>query len=490
MSGNTLNIESTEADTAQNVLISAFSALTVQQCQRARVARDSRFDGHFYVAVKTTGIFCRPICPATLPQEANVEYFANQAQALQAGYRPCLRCRPDSAPGSCAWKGVETTFQRALKLIGDGALQHHNLPQLAARLGISDRYLRQLFQHYLGMSPKQYAQYQQLMFAKQLLHNSNMSIGEIAIASGFNSVRRFNDAFQKKLKLAPRNIRKSEAGSNVSPNKALRLAYRPPFNWNHLLDFYRKRAVSSIEAVGDDYYSRRFTLNKAKGWFSARLADKNTLAIEFEIDDISQLKHMVAQIRRLFDLDADIAVIEQHLKQTTIAPLMSEGLRIPGVWNHWEAGVRAIFGQQISIGAAITSLNHCVDTLNEAKLKAECYFPSPSELAAADLSFLKMPQSRKDTLTRFAEFMVDHFDAPPEDWLAIKGIGPWTVSYAKLRGLSQPDCFLSTDLVIKKAVAGLAEADQQHATQTQAGLIDALSPWGSYATFNCWSSQS
>ena len=505
MPANTVKIEVAKQGNAEGVPISDFSALTLQQCQRARVSRDSRFDGHFFVAVKTTGIFCRPICPANLPHESNVEYFANQAQALQAGYRPCLRCRPDSAPGSWAWKGVETTFQRAMTLIGEGELQRHNLVELSARLGISDRYLRQLFQHYLGMSPKQYVQYQQLMFAKQLLHTSNMSIGEIAIASGFNSVRRFNDAFQKKLQLAPRDTRKRGEAGTGRATKQLRLAYRPPFNWDHLLDFYRKRAVRGIEVVGEDYYTRRFTLAQAKGWFCARLADKNTLAIEFEIDDISQLKHLVAKLRRLFDLDADIAVIEQHLHQTAIAPLMGEGLRIPGVWNQWEAGVRAIFGQQISITAAITLLNHLVENLNQANHEhsngseagksaeagisatlptPERYFPTPSEVAAADLTFLKMPQSRKDALKRFAEFMIDHFDAPPEEWLILKGIGPWTVSYAKLRGLSQPDCFLSTDLVIKKAIAGLPEPS------TQSELVDALSPWGSYATFNCWNSQS
>ena len=487
--------------------------MTVQQFKKARLARDARFDGQFFVAVKTTGIFCRPVCPAPPANEANVEYFAKQAQALQSGYRPCLRCRPDSAPGSWAWKGVETTFQRAVNLIDQGGLQSSNLPGLASRLGISDRYLRQLFQQYLGMSPKQYAQYQQLMFAKQLLHTSNMSIGDIAIASGFNSIRRFNDAFQKKLKLTPRDTRKAsrvnDNATNTDVEKQLRLSYRPPFNWDHLLAFYRKRAIYGIEEVGENYYSRTFVSANSKGWFRAQLGAKNTLEITFDIDDMTQLKHMVSQIRRLFDLDADIAVIEQHLKQTAIAPIMGSGLRIPGVWSTWEAGVRAIFGQQVSIVAAITVLNSFVQSLHEGIQRR--YFPTPSEVASADLSVLRMPQARKDTLKRFAEYMVDHFDAPPEEWLALKGIGPWTVSYAKLRGLSQPDCFLSTDLVIKKAIAALSEIGEAEAGETeassklnntsgaraiqpaqleQASLIKALSPWGSYATFNCWNSQS
>jgi len=472
------------------MLISDFSELSRQQCQSARLSRDSRFDGHFYTAVKTTGIFCRPICPANPPHEKNVEYFGNQAQALQAGYRPCLRCRPDSAPSSSAWKSVETTFQRALNLINSDNLENNSLTSLADRLGISDRYLRQLFQQYIGMSPKQYMQYQQLMFAKQLLHSSNMSITEIAFSSGFNSIRRFNDAFKKKLKLTPRAARKEsrtdDIGSNITIKKQLKLSYRPPFNWQYLLDFYRKRAIKGIEDVGDDYYYRTFATEHYKGWFRARLSTKNTLSIEFDIDDITQLKSLVSQIRRLFDLDADIAVIEQHLKQTAIAPLMSEGLRIPGAWSHWEAGIRAIFGQQISIVAAITMLNGFVEALNNNSGQTP-YFPTPEDVANSDLSFLKMPQKRKDTLKRFALYMVDHFDAEPDEWIELKGIGPWTINYAKLRGQSEPDCFLSTDLVIKKAIAAL-----DRTTQVQdINLLTAdLSPWGSYATFNCWNSQS
>ncbi len=334
---------SVEAAPSFNADVFTLSGLTLEQCQSARQSRDSRFDGRFFVAVKTTGIFCRPICPANLPKEVNVEYFINQAQALRSGYRPCLRCRPDSAPGSWAWKGVETTFQRAVKMIDQGELQSACMPALAERLGISDRYLRQLFQRYLGMSPKQYAQYQQLMFAKQLLHTSNMSIAEIAIASGFNSIRRFNDAFQKKLKLTPSDIRKAtdtpEHSTNTAMTKRLRLSYREPFNWEHLLAFYAKRAVQSIEDVGDNYYARTCVVGMTKGWFSAKRVDKNMLEITFDIDDMAQLKNMVSQIRRIFDLDANITVIEQHLKQTVIAPMVDSGIRIPGVWDTWEAGV-------------------------------------------------------------------------------------------------------------------------------------------------------
>jgi len=195
---------------------------------------------------------------------------------------------------------------------------------------------------------------------------------------------------------------------------------------------------------------------------------------------------MVSKIRRLFDLDADIAIIEEHLSHTLIAQLMSDGLRIPGVWNPWEAGIRAIFGQQISIVAAITMLNSFVETLNQNTAQIR-YFPTPTDIANADLDLLKMPQKRKDTLKRFALYMVDNFDASPSNWISLKGIGPWTINYAKLRGLSEPDCFLSTDLVVKKAIAGL---DQMTGIQDLDSITAELSPWGSYATFNCWNSQS
>lgn len=351
-------------------------ALTPQECQRARLSRDPRFDGRFYVAVKTTGIFCRPICPANLPKEENVEYFLNQAQALQAGYRPCLRCRPDSAPSSWAWKGVETTFLRAMKLIDNGELQGQRLSELAERLGISDRYLRQLFQSHLGMSPKQYAQYHQLMFAKQLLHTSHMSITDIGFACGFNSTRRFNDAFQKVLKLTPSQVRRQSAP--VTAQNRLSLAYRGPFDWAHMLAFYRLRAVDGIEQVEEDSYQRHVRINGCDGWFKATLASDSQLEIEFELAELTELRHLVSQLRRVFDLDADIVSIEAQLEQAAPGLVTHSGIRIPGVWNAWEAGVRAILGQQVSIKAAIGQLNLLVATLNYNCAKP-WYFPPRSK---------------------------------------------------------------------------------------------------------------
>ncbi|ENM5797603.1 DNA-3-methyladenine glycosylase 2 family protein [Vibrio mimicus] len=444
---------------------------TTEEYQRARMSRDPRFDGRFFVAVKTTGIFCRPICPANLPKEENVEYFTTQAQAVSAGYRPCLRCRPESAPNSWAWKGAETTFLRALKLIEQGELQG-NLDDLAARLGISDRYLRQLFQRHLGLSPKQYAQIQQLMFAKQLLHSSQISITEVAYASGFQSTRRFNDAFQKLFRLTPTQVRRDR--TDLPSRNQLTLAFRGPFDWAHMLDFYRLRAIEGMEMVDEQSYQRHFVLGEGKGWFKASMGESH-LQIEFEMERLSDLRHLVARLRRMFDLDADLITIEAQLAQVAPGLVIRSGIRIPGVWNAWEAGVRAVLGQQVSVKAAIGQLNLLASQLTDSE-GSERYFPTPEQVNTNDLSFLRMPQRRKETLKRLAEYVLLHPMDPPSEWLQLSGIGPWTVDYAQLRGESQSDRFLTGDLVVKKALA-----------QFPLLTAESVAPWGSYATFHCWS---
>jgi AraC family transcriptional regulator of adaptative response / DNA-3-methyladenine glycosylase II len=489
------------------------STLTNEQCSLARYARDARFDGMFFTAVKTTGIFCRPICPASPPKEENVEYFSHQAQALRAGYRPCLRCRPDSAPFSPAWKGVETTFLRALQLIDNGALNSGSIVDLATRLGISDRYLRTLFDNYIGVSPKQYSLYSQLMFAKQLLHNSSMSITDVGFASGFNSTRRFNDAFLKELQLSPSQIRRSKPSSNLCNH--IQLAFHGPLDWKHLLSFYRRRMIEGLEDVGEDYYQRTVNVNGSKGWFKATLSKEHCLDIEFELDDISQLRSLIANIRRMFDLDVDIAKVEEFFTTIDKNLVGKSGIRIPGVWNTWEAGVRAILGQQVSVTAAIGQLNLLVRELSDPQGSSElrkpvdsqelvdsqgllgsqefvdsqelpvsqeplstrekAYFPTPKQIADADVSFLRMPGSRKETLKRFAEYMVGNEAEHPSKWIDLKGIGPWTIQYALLRGLSEPNHLLVGDLVVKKFI--------EHRPAIN---VESVSPWGSYATFHCW----
>ena len=446
-------------------------------CQKARLSRDPRFDGKFFTAVKTTGIYCRTICPVYPPKEENVTYFASAIECATAGYRPCLRCRPDSAPNSPAWKGVNATLDRALRLIDEGSLQQGSLPQLASRLGISDRYLRQLFNKHLGMSPKAYALYQQCLFAKQLLHQTTLPITEVALASGFESVRRFNDCFKSQLKLTPTALRKS-SGSQLNTLK-LKLYYRPPFDWAFMQNTLATRAIPDLEWCDQECYGRTFNWLGCIGNFTAvHVADKNMFEVEVELDNLKYLKPIINNIRRVLDLDVDLQAVEKDLQNclTSDFPFRT-GIRLPGIWSMFEAGIRAILGQQISIGAARNLVSALVTALGEQDGNKRL-FPSPKAIANSEIEFLKIPGSRKQTLRNLAQHYVTHEN--PNDaqhWLELKGIGPWTVDYAQMRGLSQPDIFLGGDLGIKKALGKAGENfDSQQA-----------SPWRSYLTFQLWS---
>ena len=446
-------------------------------CQKARLSRDPRFDGKFFTAVKTTGIYCRPICPATSPKEENITYFSTAIEAAHAGYRPCLRCRPDSAPGSAAWNGVSTTLEKAIRLINEGALQENSVNAFANQLGISDRYLRRLFKTHLGVSPKTYALYQQCLFAKQLLHQTNLPIIQIALASGFNSVRRFNDCFQSQLNLTPSEVRKTTA----SPSKALKLQlyYRPPYDWSHMCTFLMARAIPDLEWCDEQSYGRTFEWLGSVGHFTAlHIEHKNRFDVAIEINDVTHLKTIINNIRRILDLDVDIQAVEQDLQQCfSHKRLIRTGLRLPGLWNMFEAGIRAILGQQISVVAArnlVTTLVTELGPLHEEKR----LFPTPQAIAESDLNFLKIPSSRKQTLRSLAQHYINHASPnDPKQWLSLKGVGPWTVDYAQLRGLSNPDIYLGGDLGVKKA----SEKLKHEFNPEQA------SPWRSYLTFQLWS---
>ncbi len=451
--------------------------LNPEVCQKARLSRDPRFDGKFFIAVKTTGIYCRPICPATTPKEENILYFSTAIEAAVAGYRPCLRCRPDSAPGSPAWKGVNTTLDRAIRLIGEGALQDKSLPMLAEQLGISDRYLRQLFKKYLGISPKAYALYQQCLFAKQLLHQTKLPITQVALSSHFKSVRRFNDCFQSQLGLTPSQIRNS--GGVESGSLKLLLTYRPPYDWNSLRDFFMARSIVGLEWCDEQSYGRTFEWRGCSGCFTAQhVADKNSFEVTIELDDVTHLKAIINNIRRILDLDVDIDAVNRDLERFfSVAAPIKTGLRLPGVWNPFEAGIRAILGQQVSVVAARKLVTTLVATLG-LEMGDHRLFPSPGAIAKSELGFLKMPASRKQTLHHLAQHYLNHSSpADPQQWLALKGIGVWTVDYAKLRGLSDPDIYLAGDLGVKKAVLKTGQSlDPQQAA-----------PWRSYLTLQLWS---
>jgi AraC family transcriptional regulator of adaptative response / DNA-3-methyladenine glycosylase II len=457
-----------------------------QNFQRARKSRDARFDGLFFIAVKTTGIYCRPICPANSPLEKNVEYHDSAISAAQAGYRPCLRCRPDAAPNSCAWLGTQTSFRRAMDLINQGALQSGSIEQLAQRLGITDRYLRELFQNNLGTSPKKYAIYQQCLFAKQLLHESTLAITDIAYASGFNSVRRFNEAMRQQIGLSPRDIRKSDP--SVSGKLRLKLHYRPPYAWAHVLNFLSSRLIEGLEWVEHETYFRTISHEGTSGFFSVENSqEEHCLMLDLHLDDYAQMNPITQKVRALFDVDAPISAIDAQLQPmlgmgNDGQPLKYlQGLRIPGIWDSFEAGVRAILGQQVSVTQARRLVTTLVNELGEdiklSDQRSARLFPTAEEVRQHSLDFLRMPQSRKDTIVRLAE----HFcsDSDPhniDNWLTIKGVGPWTVNYVKIRAGKDPDVWLAGDAGVNNALKIMTDIPD----------LEAARPWRSYLTFQLW----
>ncbi|MBB3139307.1 DNA-3-methyladenine glycosylase 2 family protein [Halomonas organivorans] len=453
------------------------------QCRQARLARDARFDGRFVVAVTTTGIYCRPICPATPPRETNVRYFDSALAAAEAGFRPCLRCRPDSAPDSPAWRGTRATLERALRLIDDGALRDGPLGALCERLGVGERHLRRLFHEQLGVSPKAYAQHRQCLFAKQLLHQTTLPITDIAYASGFRSLRRFNDAFLNRIGLAPRELRRragtpSQAGEPLT----LWLAYRPPYAWPALRDFHAGRAIPGLEWVGEEHYGRHIRWDAADGrtatgqFTAEHVPERQAFRVRLELDDLQVLSPVVRRIRRVLDLDADTATIEAHLADAFPTLELVEGLRLPGIWSPFEAGARAILGQQVSTDAARGLVTRLVEALGEPAGNGY-HFPTPAAVAGSALDCLRMPGARKATLKRFSSWYADgEADDEPTAWTTLKGIGPWTASYAALRGTSHPDVWLAGDAGVRRALPCLHGA----APATAA-------PWRSYLTLQLWS---
>ncbi|NMH66007.1 DNA-3-methyladenine glycosylase 2 family protein [Shewanella salipaludis] len=485
---------------------SSCTALDPGICRAARLARDARFDGQFFVGVLSTGIYCRPICPAIAPKEVNVRYFDSALRAAQAGLRPCLRCRPDSAPDSCAWKGTNTTLERAIGLIDAGILMGEDklsVTALAEKLGISSRYLGKLFTQGFGTSPKQYALYRQLMFAKQLLHQTQLSVTQVALAAGFNSIRRFNEAFKQELQLTPTALRRSgkasrdgEAQEGRATGLCLYQYYRPPLDWSRQWAFYRLRAVAGMEWLDDEQrYGRSFRLGKLEGFFELlHEPEAHRFRVNIQLaegSDLSGLRALVSHIRRLLDLDADMMQVQTSLTplhELGVPPL--PGLRLPGVGCAFEAGCRAVLGQQVSVVQASKLLNLLVRHYGESREVAGrrlTFFPSPQAISHASLDELKMPGARKAALNQLAQFICDNPGAPPDAWLEVKGIGPWTVAYAKMRGLGDPNVFLGTDLVVKNRLLALAPGIGKQDYPGFAGkLASAIAPWGSYLTFQLW----
>lgn len=452
-------------------------------CYRALKSRDARFDGRFFTCVSSTGIYCRPVCPARLPLLANCRFVASAAAAQEAGFRPCLRCRPECAPGAPAWRGTGAVAGRALKLIADGALDDAGVDALAARTGLGARHLRRLVRTHAGASPVALARTRRILFAKRLIAETDLKFTDIAFASGFRSLRRFNAEISQALGRPPRALRKE----GVRPHSGaltLSLAYRPPYDWEGVLAFLRLRAVPGVETVTEAAYSRRFVLGPARGQVSVtHNPDRRALIATIEIDRLDWLDRLVARLRSMFDLDADPDIIAAAFAgDAMIAPRLERapGLRLVQSLDPFEAGLRAIVGQQISVKGAATLLG---------RIAARCGgdMPGPAELIAADLEGCGLTGARLATLKAFARFAAEpgtldtlrlDLDAAETALQALPGFGPWTAQYLCLRGLAHTDAFPAGDLVLRQT-AGLD-------ARALAARAESWRPWRAYAAQALW----
>lgn len=494
-----------------------------EACYRALRTRDARFDGRFFIAVRTTGVYCRPVCPARTPRLENVEFHPSAASAQQSGFRPCLRCRPESSPNLAAWQGTSATVSRALALIENGGLDGTAVATLAARLGIGDRQLRRLFQKHLGVTPLAVAQTRRVLFAKQLIHETDMSMIDVALASGFGSVRRFNDTFQKLYGRPPSALRRerSHEGTVGTPRIELRLSYAPPYDWAAVVDFFSARAIHGVEDVSAERYRRTISLGGRHGTVEVRpLANLPALAVTIDFPDLRQLPAIVTRVRSLFDLGADTAAIGAHLSEDPLlAPLVAArpGLRVVGAWDGFELAVRAILGQQIRVSAArglaeklVARFGERVATPNpsaparigragrEREAGAEVsplglVFPGPERLADADMRQIGLTAARARAVCGLAaaalaepalftsERGLEHATGRLE---AVPGIGPWTAQYIAMRALREPDAFPAGDVVLMHVV----ESRSGRATTTSGleRMATAWRPWRAYAAQHLW----
>ncbi|RLA26610.1 MAG: 3-methyladenine DNA glycosylase 2 [Gammaproteobacteria bacterium] len=475
--------------------------------ERARLARDSRFDGQFYVGVKTTGIYCRPICPANAPKSKNVAFYPSAAAASEAGFRPCLRCRPESAPGTPAWSGTSTTVRRGLRLISNGALDDGDVEVLAERLGVTSRHLRRLFSKHLGASPLAVAHTQRLHFAKRLIDETSLPMSHISSAAGYGSVRRFNDTFRRTYGRTPRELRKSGDESERTAKLTVRLAYRKPFNWPAMLSFFAGRATPGVEVVEGDTYRRTISLQDGHGVVEIRPDSRDGyLSLTLHSINTNALFETVQTAREVFDLDAPITEINTLLaNDKTLRKIQrkNKGVRVPGAWDGFELTIRAILGQQISVKAATTLAGRIAARYGEKlqltgdsdEAELNRIFPPAERLVRARFNNLGVLRSRVDTIRRVAAAVVSgdlHFDVAqdPDEFCttlkSIRGIGDWTAQYVAMRALKTPDAFPGSDLGLVKAI----EHPERVTPKELLTRAENWRPWRAYAAMLLWSSLS
>ncbi|MGD8322821.1 MAG: AlkA N-terminal domain-containing protein [Gammaproteobacteria bacterium] len=473
-------------------------------CYLALKARDVRFDGQFFTCVTSTGIYCRPVCPARTPKRANCTFVASAAAAEDAGYRPCLRCRPEAAPGSPEWLGSESTVHRALRIIDESTAHELSLDDVSRELGISARQLRRLFAESLGTSPKSVLQTKRIQLARQLLVETSLPLAQVAMAAGFGSIRRFNSAVRKSFDMTPSSLRRRHGSSRGKPASGgavrLHLDYRPPFAWEPLLAHFSSRGIHRLEAANGTYI-RCVRVGEARG--RVRIThepERHRVCVAFLLDRNVDLTQAASRVRDLLDLDASPQAIAAHLgRDARLRSIVNAnpGLRFPGAWSVFEMLVRAIVGQQVSVPAARTVLGRIVEALGEPVTAADPepalpdrLFPEPEALAGESMQPFGLNTARAETLNRVAaEFAADprfvHAGMPAEvarkRLLALRGIGPWTAEYVILRALRYPDAFPAADLGGMKA-AGVDKP------RDLAALAESWRPWRGYALLYLWKS--
>jgi AraC family transcriptional regulator, regulatory protein of adaptative response / DNA-3-methyladenine glycosylase II len=475
----------------------------IRVLDRARISRDARFDGKFFIGVTSTRIYCRPICPVRSPKRTNIRYYPTAAAAAEAGLRPCLRCRPEAAPNTPAWSGTLAAVRRGLRLIEEGFLDHRSVEELAAMLGIGTRHLHRLFMQHVGACPIAVAQTRRLHFAKRLLDETSLPIAEIALAVGYGSVRRFNDAFRKTYKRPPRELRNGRAArlDSALGEVKLRLAYRPPCDWISLHSFFYARAIPGVELAENGIYVR--TIATPHGWATIRVqpvAGDHALELLVNRASPADLLHLSTVARRVFDLAADPETVNAVLKcDPLLGPLIDRrpGLRIPGAWNPFECAVRAIVEQQLNVGVARTFLARLVQRTGTpiAPIHGLTHlFPEPKAVVAADLSGLGLSKRRIAVLKELSAAILDgrlDFSASITDIMRglsdIPGIDQWSTEYVALHALGEPDAFPSADLVLGRTSSQCGTVISASALEQTA---EAWRPWRGYAAVHLWGAAS
>lgn len=469
-------------------------------CYQALLTRDARFDGRFFTGVSTTGIYCRPVCPAKTPRRENCTFYPSAAAAEAAGFRPCLRCRPELAPGDSSIEANARLARQAASLIEEGALDDGmKLSGLADRLCVTDRHLRRVFRAELGASPVQFAQTHRLHLAKQLLADTSLTITDVALASGFSSVRRFNALMKAHYRMSPTDLRRNAGISDGSDAIALQVGYRPPFAWEELLEFLRTRAIEGVESVAEGRYRRSVRVDAGGrshcGWIEvSRNHRRPALVVRLDTTLIRVIPQVLAGVKRLFDLSADPVEIASAL-----GPLAEDrpGLRVPGAIDGFETAVRAILGQQITVKAAITIAGRFAEAFGEPVetpfQEIRRLFPKPRTIAECDVSSvaeLGIVSQRAKSIIAVARAVVDgalrlepdgDLDETLKALMDLPGVGVWTAQYVAMRALGWPDAFPHTDYGVMKAmnetspVRALAAAEKWR-------------PWRAYAALHLWTS--